>query len=236
MLEVLQTFAETLDARARMRERGISCFPERLPWTMSDLFHLRLPSTIGDLNKSWDVWKTVSLLEEILDRDDPVLDLGAYASEVLCSLHRLGFRNLTGIDLNPAVRTMPHGESVRWEQGDMMATRFADGSMAAITSISAIEHGVDLDALFREVSRLLRAGGVFVASTDYWPEKITTDGRRIYGLDWKIFSRAEIESLLTVAASYGLVALGALHFDAREAAIRWGGQAYTFAWLALEKR
>jgi ubiquinone/menaquinone biosynthesis C-methylase UbiE len=48
---------------------------------------------------------------------------------------------------------MPFGDSIRWEVGDMMATRFGDASMAAITSISAIEHGVDLSALFREVSR-----------------------------------------------------------------------------------
>ena len=236
MLEVLQTFAENLAARETMNRRGLSCWPRKLPWRFADALRLRGPTAIGELNKSWDVLKTIELLESRCTPDSAILDFGAYASEVLCSLHRLGFRQLTGIDLNPAVKAMPFASAIRWETGDMMATQFADGSMSAITAISAIEHGVDLPALFREVGRLLTANGLFIASTDYWPDKIETHGIRMYDREWTIFSRREMDRLFEIAAEYGLEPLGAIHADAREAAIACAGRHYTFAWVALTKR
>ncbi len=236
MLDVLQSYDINLAARETMKRRGISCWPARLRRGVADVLRLRAGTTLGELNKSWDVLRTVELIESRCTPDSPILDLGAYASEILCSLHLLGFRNLIGIDLNPAIRRMPYSPEIRWEVGDMMATRLEAESMEAITSISAIEHGVDLHPLFREVSRLLRTGGVFVASTDYWPEKIETDGIQMYDREWTIFSREEIETLFTIASEYGLEPLGPIHSDARDAAIACAGKHYTFAWLALVRR
>lgn len=235
MLDVLQSSDVNLAARETMKRRGISVWPTRLPRRFVDLLRLRRGTVVGDLRKSWDVLRTIELLEARSARNARILDLGAYASEVLCSLHLAGFDNLVGIDLNPAVRSMPFADAIQWQVGDMMATRLAGGSIAAITAISAIEHGVDLRTLFREVSRLLEPGGLFIASTDYWPGKIETTGIRMYGLEWTIFSRGEIETLLEIAAEHDLVPLGPLQFDANEAAIECAGRNYTFAWLALVK-
>ena len=131
---------------------------------------------------------------------------------------------------------MPFAGEIRYLVGDMNAAPFADSSMAAITSISAIEHGLALRPLLRETARLLAPGGLFIASTDYWPDKIDTSGMLMYGLDWTIFSRAELQALFEVAREFGLVPLGDCRFEAREPVIESAEKHYTFAWFALEKR
>jgi SAM-dependent methyltransferase len=234
-LRVLQTYAENEAARAEMQRRGISYWPARANPKLIDRI-LRRTIRVGELNKSWDVLQTVDLIESLFSREEPIVDLGAYASEVLCSLHLLGFNRLTGIDLNPAIGRMPFHESVQYLTGDMMNTPLESGSVAAVTAISAIEHGLAPGPLFAEVSRLLRPGGVFIASTDYWPDKVDTSGIRMYGLDWMIFSRQEIEALFAIAAGYGLVSAGGLQFDVAEPSIECARRHYTFAWFALTKR
>ena len=234
-VRVLQTHADNLAAREEMRRGGFSYWPGTLSRRLIDRLLRRPPVSIGALDKSWDVLQTVRLLEERLPPDAPVLDMGAFASEILCSLHMLGFTRLTGIDLNRAVRSMPFADSIDWVVGDMMATPFAEGSIQAVTSISAIEHGVALPPLFREVSRLLAPGGLFIASTDYWPEKVDTTGIRMFDLEWTIFSREQIESAIALAREFGLRPVGDLRFEAGEPTIDCAGRRFTFAWLALEK-
>ena len=60
--------------------------------------------------------------------------------------------------------------------------------------LSVVEHGVDLEAYFREMSRVLRPGGLLLSSTDYWETKIETVGKEAYGGPVHIFCREEIES------------------------------------------
>lgn len=235
-LRILQTWDENSAARDEMIRDGISHRTEPAPRTLVDRLLFRRPLQVGDLNKSWDVLRTVRLLQQRLPLDAPIIDLGAYASEILCSLHLAGFRDLTGIDLNPRIRKMPFGEHIRYRVGDMMAMPFENESFSAVTSISAIEHGVHLRPLFHEVARVLRPGGFFIASTDYWPEKIDTRGIRMYDLEWKIFSRGEIEQLFALAQEYGLHPLGDLQFEGMERPIEAAGKRFTFAWLAMEKR
>jgi len=234
-LRVLQTIAENKAAREEMQRAGFSYWPGTLQKRFRDRVLLRAPLAVGEPAKSWDVLQTVRLLQERLPPDAPILDMGAFASEILCSLHMIGFNRLTGIDLNRAVRFMPFHEDIDWVVGDMMATPFPDASMMAITSISAIEHGFALRPLFREVSRLLAPGGLFIASTDYWPEKIDTSGIRMFGLEWTIFSRDEIAEVLRTAGEYGLRLVGDARFDAGEPTIDCTDRRFTFVWFALEK-
>jgi SAM-dependent methyltransferase len=145
------------------------------------------------------------------------------------------YSNLTGVDLNPRIREMPFADPIRYEVADLMATPFSDGSFGAITAISVIEHGFRSERLLREISRLLRPGGYFTASFDYWPEKVDTTGMDIFGMDWRIFSKAEVLAFIEEARAYGLSSCGEIDLEAEEKVIHWGGKDYTFAWLALRK-
>jgi SAM-dependent methyltransferase len=235
-LRVLQSVAENQAARGELNVRQIGYWPKPAPRGLFARL-LRLPPVpVGDLNKSWDVLRTVQLVESLLPKDSPILDLGAYASEILCCLHLLGYRRLAGVDLNPYVTAMPFRDTVRYVQGDMTSTPFAEASMAAVTSISAIEHGVSLDAVLGEVARLLRPGGVFIGSTDYWPKKIDTSGILMYGQPWTIFSKSELERMFALAAAKGLALQGDCAFEVTDPAIECAGKHYTFAWFALIKR
>lgn len=233
-LQVLLTKDQIHAARRTMLSRGISAIDPRLRNLMRRLRLDRSPA-VGDRLKSWDVLFAVEFIEKHVGKDEPLADIGCYASEVLICLHRLGYTRLTGIDLNPKVREMPYAAAIRYEVGNFMKTPFPDGTFKAITSISVIEHGFAPQALLAEMSRLLQPGGFFIASFDYWPEKIDTTGTKFFGMDWLIFSRADVESLVAEAAGYGLQPTGKLEFSAQDRAIRCAGRDYTFATLVLRK-
>jgi SAM-dependent methyltransferase len=190
---------------------------------------------VGDHLKSWDVLKTATFLEERVSPHAPILDIGAYASELVCVLHRLGFTNLRGVDLNPDVRHMPFARTIHYEVANFMRTSFENESFQAITAISVIEHGFQSQALLLEVSRLLRPGGYFIASFDYWPQKVDTTGVLVFGMDWRIFSAEEVLQFIEEARAYGLASAGEVDLHALEAPIAYAKRRYTFAWLVLRK-
>jgi SAM-dependent methyltransferase len=198
---------------------------------------LGLPYTweIGDWLKSWDVLQTAKFLEENLPRDASVLDLGAFGSEILWSLSTLGFEDVHGIDLDPRVTSMQFPGRVKLEVGDFYHTPFDPERFSALTAISVIEHGYREPELLAEVSRLLRPGGFFIASFDYWPEKIDTAGMDLFGMDWRIFSSSEVESMLECARKFGLAPVGEVDLRIDRPVIHWGGKSYSFAWVALTK-
>jgi SAM-dependent methyltransferase len=235
MMKVLQSKRQVADARAELGRMGASClqgFPLPL---LKRLGVLRGPA-VGDWLKSWDVLATLDFLCSRLPRGAAVLDIGCYASEVPVALHKLGFTRVSGADLNPGLQRMPFAEAVEYVNCNFMHTPFDNASFAAITAISVIEHGFDGRALLAEVSRLLEPGGYFLASFDYWPEKIDTTGTTFFDMSWTIFSRREVEQLVVLADEFGLEPVGEAQFDASTAPIRCGGKDYTFGWLALQKR
>jgi SAM-dependent methyltransferase len=191
---------------------------------------------VGDYLKSWDVLKTVSFIEKNVLKSDPVLDIGAFASELLYVLHHLQYANLTGVDLNPDIKKMAYSDRVRYEVSDFMDTPFEAGSFAAITAMSVIEHGFNGKLLLAEASRVLRPRGYFIASFDYWPEKVDTSGISIFGMDWKIFSEQEVQAFLDEAVNHDLYPHGEIKLEGRQRPIRSADKDYTFAWLVLQKR
>ena len=233
-VEVLKSRAEILEARAEMRRTGIDC---ATPGIVSALRRVGLlPGIVlGDREKSWDVLKTVRFLERGVPKDAPVLDIGAYASEVPCALLQAGYTNLSGIDLNPDVRHMPNAGRIRYVVGNFLAPPFEDGAFRAVTAISVIEHGFDGGKLLAELARLIQPGGYFLASIDYWPEKVDTTGIRAFGMDWRIFSEADLRAFLLDAKRFGFSPSGEPDFTARDRTVSWMGKRYTFAWIALRK-
>ena len=236
-LEVLQDKLQISKARQELIDKGASSItpPDSRLRSLMRKMGLARGVLMGDVVKSWDVLATVNFLESNLKKDEPILDIGCYASEVIVALHKLGFSNLAGADLNPNLKKMPHQESIRYEICNFMHTNFEDASFQAITSISVIEHDFDGQSLLKEMSRLLRPGGYFIASFDYWPEKIDTAGTRFFGMDWKIFSKDEISKFVNDAAGYGLYPVGELKYSAKDKPIDCAGKQYTFGWLILRK-
>ncbi len=229
------TMAEVHQARAELDRRGWSyrnSALRRLLWRAS---RGRYPR-VGDDIKSWDVLLTARFAQEHLALDDPILDLGAFGSEIPPLLLRAGFNQVYGVDLNPNVRFMPDADRIRYVTGNFHRTPFEPSKFALVTAISVIEHGFSPSELLVEVARILRPGGYFVASFDYWPQKVATDGIRIFGLDWRIFSREEVGEFVAVAASHGFVPCGEVVYPVpAERPVDFAGQRYTFGWLAMRR-
>ncbi|MCU0666042.1 MAG: class I SAM-dependent methyltransferase [Candidatus Omnitrophica bacterium] len=233
-LKILQNKIEILQARQKLLAKRVSFIDLPVHCLLRKL-KLKPGMAIGGRVKSWDVLSVIDFLDSHVQKNEPILDIGCYASETIVALHKLGYSNLTGVDLNSNLLKMPYRNFIHYEIGDFMHTKFDDGAFRAITSISVIEHGFNGPLLLKEVSRLLNKGGYFIATFDYWPEKIDTKGVKLFGLDWQIFSRDEIKDLIIKAGCYGLVPSGKMLYEAKDAPIDWQGKKYTFAWLALRK-
>lgn len=233
-MKVLKNNTQIENARKDLISRGASCIESSFHALLRRL-HLIRGVKLGDKIKSWDVLETLNFLDQNIQKNDSVLDIGCYASEIIVALHKQGYTNLTGADLNPDLKLMPGQGSIRYETTNFMHTPFPDSSFKAITSISVIEHGFDAHSLLKEMSRLLQSGGYFIASFDYWPEKIDTTGIKFFGMDWLIFSKEDVANFIQLASSYGFKAVGDFNAEGEDTPIKCGGKQYTFGWLVLEK-
>src|SRR3989338_1558629 len=173
-LEVLRDKSEIAHARLELSRRGLSCTSSLWQRILHKL-GVAKGIEVCDKIKSWDVLKTANFIEKNIPKDAPILDIGAYASEILCVLHRLGYSRLTGVDLDPRLKLMPYAGTIHYEVSDFMNAPFKSESFEVITAISVIEHGFYSQSLLSEVSRLLRPGGYFIASFDYLPDKMDTN-------------------------------------------------------------
>src|SRR5215469_16980710 len=151
MVEVLKSRTDIELARRELNRRKLSFTS---PWwkRLARKTSVWNGIDVGDQVKSWDVLKTVDFIEKNVPRSASILDLGAFASELPCILHKLNYSNVVGVDLNPDIRNMPYGSSVRYEVADFMHTSFPNECFDLITAISVIEHGFDSQALLRELA------------------------------------------------------------------------------------
>jgi SAM-dependent methyltransferase len=241
-LALLRDRCQIKAARRRLRRAGLD-FSDSRPL---DRAARKLARAIGrdpgdapprpDPLKSWDAWRTIEALRARLGKRDRILDMGCLGSAVPLALDRLDYRSVHGVDLNEDVLQMPRAGRIDYRVGDMTDTPWPDESFAAVTAISVIEHGVDEERMLREVARLVRPGGLFCMSTDYWPQKVDTGDMRPFGLDWKVFSAGELRELLARATERGFrvpdVDNGVLS-DLGRPAIHCAGRHYTFAHAVL---
>jgi len=165
-VEVLGTRKQIIKARAEMRGRKLHFVSSRIERILRKT-RIMSGVSVGDLRKSWDVLKTIEYLEKNLSKRSAILDIGAYASELICALHQLGYSDLTAIDLNVKLSRMPFSDSVRYIVGNFLYTPFYPETFEAITAISVMEHGFQGQELIKEISRILKKGGYFIASVDY---------------------------------------------------------------------
>jgi len=234
MMEVLKSKQQISEARILLEQMNASSIEPKWRRQLRRI-GIRGGIPVGDVIKSWDVYKTIEFLSKNTGKNESILDIGAFASEVIVALHKLGYTNLTAADLNPELVNMPFSDSIDYRISDFLHTPFDDSSFKAITSISVIEHGFDGEALMKEVSRLLIPNGYFIASFDYWPEKIDTSGTRFFNMDWLIFSSQDIARLIDTAAYYGLEPVGDINTSADRRPISCAGYDYTFGWIVFRK-
>jgi len=169
--------------------------------------------------KSWDLALIHAMVGD-LDRRDLIVDLGASVLGGVRLLYGMGFSRIVGFDLAfskfdrliqlrdwldlVSRSRRPTGPAYRLKVKNLQETGLGDESIGAVICLSVIEHGVDQDRFFAEVSRVLRKNGLLFMSTDYWEPKVDTSGRMMFGQPWTIFCRTEIEAMILLAGRYGL--------------------------------
>ena len=205
--------------------------------------------------KSWDTYKMIKIISDA-DRDSFILDVGCYESPILPMLKKLGFTNLYGCDLvlipdhkpnfsssagnseyKPVVE-MYSDKSYKLSIRNLEDTDYEDQMFDYITSLSVIEHGVNVEKYFREMSRILKCNGYLLTSTDYWPDKIVnTKNVLSKGPPDNIFSREEIEKAIEIAEISGLRLIEPIDFEYRDKVVHWNeiGLDFTFIFFAMKK-
>jgi 2-polyprenyl-3-methyl-5-hydroxy-6-metoxy-1,4-benzoquinol methylase len=211
-----------------------------------------------DQSKSWDTYKMIEMLSKA-DRNSFILDVGCNDSPILPMLKRLGFRNLYGCDLvlkprysrnfmnaayslykreyKPIVE-MHNDKPLNLSIQNLEATNYQNDMFDFVTSLSVIEHGIDVQRYFIEMNRILKKGGFLMTSTDYWPEKIiNTKCVLSQGTPDKIFDRNEIEYAITIGEKSGLKLIEPIDYTHMDKVVHWKetGLDYTFIFFAMKK-
>ncbi len=189
----------------------------------------------GDAPKNWDSLYALGKVLENTSHNGKVLDAGATLySRILPWLYLFGYRDLTGI--NPIFGKTIRRGPIRYENGNVTATRFSDNTFDVITCLSVIEHGVDVEEYLRECFRILKPGGLLVTSTDYYATSIETAGMTAYGVPIHIFDKNEIIELLEKARQIGF-SVPELDLNCEEKVVRWASYdlEYTFLVFKLKK-
>ena len=240
MLKVLHEIDEVSAARIELRRRGWDFsrgWRRALYRTAFGLRYRSAPPPVA-VNKSWDVLLMADIAcARVRRRDARVYDVGCFNSEIPLVLWQAGFRDILAGDMDPrGVLIRCHGNRIRFRHENFYESRERPGSLALITALSTIEHGYDQERLLGAVSRLLRPGGLFLASTDFSYQPVPVPPEcRLFGLPYRVFTRPEIEALLTRAAEIGLRPLGPLEWGASSNPIEFFDWRFTFVLFALEK-
>jgi len=201
---------------------------------------IRIAKQIGlplhpDRPKNWDSLAAVSFfLNYCQNKASNILDAGGeYYSALLPQLAFLGYRNLTCINLS-FKRPLKFGK-ILFENADLTKTKYNEHYFDGISCLSVIEHGVNIDDYFREMSRILKINGILITSTDYWDTPIEVGNKISYDFPVKIFNSSEIINFVSIAENYGFQPLGALDLFCNEKVIECQSLKYTFLYFLLQK-
>ena len=215
-----------------------------------------------DVVKSWDTHKVISFIKQNAKYDDKILDVGCNGSPILPMLRKIGFRNLFGCDLNlksrnplfvlkiidfmryknlkPIIDMFENkDEFYNLTKQNLENTSYESESFDFITSLSVMEHGVNVQNYFSEMNRLLKPVGFLLTSTDYWPEKIETSSN-VYQTDQDdtIFDKSELEEIINIALEQGFKLYDPMDYGYKDKVVYWKKtkKRYTFAFFCLQKQ
>jgi FkbM family methyltransferase len=187
-----------------------------------------------DFPKNWDNLIAIKTAIRTTNKDEPILDAGSSKLSVfLPGLRKMGYTNLTGIDLlQPQTEWM---DDICYKHGDITKTDFPDEHFGFVACLSVIEHGVDDDLFLREMSRIIRDNGHLVVSMDYWQDPIDTGSRIAFGVPVQIYSAADIVAFAAKAQHHGFELISNLNTTCTDKVVNWIGLDYTFMNVVLRK-
>jgi len=197
-----------------------------------------------DSQKDWDTLLAFSDILRIGKPNPRILDSGSGAKAVILQwLYKaLPMAELHACDRVEHSKKFFKTINTTFRCCDISATSYEDGYFDIVTSISVIEHGVDIEKFIHESYRILKSGGSLLISTDYWFESIDTKNKYPYGKEngpMKIFDVNSIAELVFLAREAGFETT---NFDPMELAtsekcITWSrmNENYTFIYLKLNK-
>lgn len=201
---------------------------------------LGLPSH-HDPQKNWDTLKCLHFALSHKKPGQPVLDVGSSRSVINRWLSMMGFRNLYACDLLAKDRSYFEPYGIQFSVQDLTRTSYDSEFFNTITSISVIEHNVDLAAYLDEMARLLKRGGLLLTSTDYWSEPVDCTGIYPYGPDggeMKVFEPDGIREYVRLAQDRGFSLAAPLELTTDEKVVHWQrvDRRYTFMFIALRRK
>lgn len=197
--------------------------------------NLGLP-LMQDPPKNWDSLAALDLILKTTDNKARIFDAGAERySMILPWLFLYGYNNL--IAENLVFRNKTKRGPILYTPGDITKTKYSDQFFDAVTCLSVIEHGVDLDRYFHEMARILKTGGILITSADYYETPLDTRGQEAYGCPIHIFTREEINEALVIAKNYGLSPISSIDLTSEEKVVLWKEYdlRYTFIIFSLRK-
>jgi glycosyltransferase involved in cell wall biosynthesis len=187
-----------------------------------------------DAPKAWDNFLALFHTAATTEPNVPVLDAGACReSAYLPGLRKLGYTNLTGINLSE--REAETVEGICYRFGDITNTNYPADHFGFVACLSVIEHGVDCRLFFKEMARILRPGGHLFVSMDYWQDHIDVGDRQAFGVPVKIFAPGEVTDLVEYASNLGLALVGDMNLTCEQRVINWLGLDYTFCNLFFRR-
>lgn len=196
---------------------------------------LGLPPMV-DLPKNWDSLAALDIILRTADTNSRIFDAGGeWYSMIAPWLFLYGYKNITVG--NKVFDKKRRRGSIVYENSDITSTKFSNGYFNAVTCLSVIEHGVDLIAYFKEMSRIIKAGGILITSADYYDTPIDTKGQEAYGVPIYIYSKDEIIKALELATRYGFSLMSPMDLRSAEKVVHWKEYDlhYTFIIFSLQK-
>ncbi len=108
-----------------------------------------------------------------------LLDIGCGNGRFLHSMHQLGWQS-KGVEFNAHAVSVCHKSGLDVHHGDLLSANLSDASFDVINLSHVIEHVPDPKAIFSEVARILKPGGIFIVRT---PNSEAL-GRAFFSTNW----------------------------------------------------
>ena len=198
-----------------------------------------------DVPSRWDDQLLREQVLALLRPEHTLLDLGAGAGIVPETNFRGRAKHVCGVDPDPRVATNPHLDEGRVGVGESIP--WPDASFDVVVADNVLEHLEHPAEVFREVARVLKPGGTFVAKTPnlihYMPTVARLTPLAFHRFVNRLRGRASVDTFPTryrantvsalrrIAAEAGLELASTRHHERRPEYLRFNGLTYVAGWL-----